>query len=599
MNRHPAKLYKAAQVRALDRIAIDGHALPGISLMKRAGEACVNALLARWPDAKSVCILCGKGNNAGDGFIMASLLANRNIDVCVLLAGPEPAPDTDAGMAWELCRSSPARTLNVEIDVESNADKIETLLDADVLVDALLGTGLKGEVRENMARIIRQVNRLAAARQVPVLAVDIPSGLCADTGAIQGAAIKANITVTFIGRKLGCYTNNGPELCGEIVFDSLSVPDAVYADFHAGFHGEKAHETKPANLATLTPSTSSTPSTPSTPSTTSTVTLLDYQHEASRLPTRHRNAHKGAHGHLLIIGGNEGMGGAALMAGEAALMSGAGLVTIATRASNVSAILARRPELMPKAVSKPADLEPLLAKAEVLVLGPGLGRDNWARRLFHFAMSKSAAKPSLKPSFRSGESLPMVLDADALHLLAAMKDAGKLRSDLRNVLLTPHPGEAAHLLGRDDIQDDRLAAVQELRQKYGATALLKGQGTLVACAGSEGDIESGELCLCPYGNPGMSAAGMGDVLSGVAGALMCQGLTQGEAARLGAVVHSKAADELTRRQGERGLLATELLPQIRQLLNPTHGSADHLLEGEAFAIKAFETKTFEKREGQP
>ena len=591
MNRHLAKLYKAAQVRALDRIAIEGHALPGISLMKRAGEACVNALLARWPDAKSVCILCGKGNNAGDGFIMASLLANRNIDVCVLLAGPEPAPDTDAGMAWELCRSSPARTLNVESDVESdvgsnvesNAGKIETLLDADVLVDALLGTGLKGEVRENMARIIRQVNRLAAARQVPVLAVDIPSGLCADTGAIQGAAIKANITVTFIGRKLGCYTNNGPELCGEIVFDSLGVPDAVYADFHAGFHGEKAHETKPATLATLTPFT------------TSAVTLLDYQHEASRLPTRHRNAHKGSHGHLLIIGGNEGMGGAALMAGEAALMSGAGLVTIATRASNVSAILARHPELMPKAVSKPADLEPLLAQAGVLVLGPGLGRDNWARRLFHFAMSKSA----VKPSFRSGEPPPMVLDADALHLLATMKDAGKLRSDLRNVLLTPHPGEAAHLLGRDDIQDDRLAAVQELRQKYGATALLKGQGTLVACADSEGDIESGELCLCPYGNPGMSAAGMGDVLSGVAGALMCQGLTQGEAARLGAVVHSKAADELARRQGERGLLATELLPQIRQLLNPTHGSADHLLEGEAFENGALETKTFENREGQP
>jgi len=231
------------------------------------------------------------------------------------------------------------------------------------------------------------------------------------------------------------------------------------------------------------------------------------------------------------------MTGAAVMAAEAALFTGAGLVSVATR--DPIAIVTRRPEIMARQVEDAGELGKLMTRASVVVLGPGLGMDDWGRTLLAEALTGA---------------LPLVVDADGLNLIAEMP---LFRDDW---ILTPHPGEAARLLGDKAIQMDRPAAVQALIDKFGGTVLLKGAGTLIG--------SRDEMSLCPYGNPGMSVAGMGDVLSGVIAALVAQGLAPLQAARLGAVVHSLAADYLVDRQGERGLLATELLPEIRRLVNP-------------------------------
>ena len=492
----PDILYNADQVRELDRIAIDELRIPGLVLMKRAGEACVRELTGRWPAAGQVSVLCGNGNNAGDGFIIAGLLADRNIRATVVLVGREPVAGTDAGLAFEFCKAGGAR-------IETGTDNLGRLLErTDVVVDALLGTGLRGSVRSRFAKVVDRVND----SMLPVLAVDVPSGLCADSGRILGQAIDATVTVSFIGRKLGTLTNDGPEVTGELVLDQLGVPGTVFERFSAG----------------------------------ETVERLELETEIPALRPRHRNAHKRSHGHLLVLGGDEGMGGAALMAGEAALMSGAGLVSVATRGANVAALLARRPELMATAIASSNELSGLLKRADILVVGPGLGLGEWGEMVFRAGVSSRR---------------PMVVDADGLNLLSRMEPLPALDT----CVLTPHPGEAARLLGRAEIQENRYRAVVELREKYGATTLLKGAGTLIA--GSSG------VSLCAYGNPGMAVAGMGDILSGVVGGLLAQGLSAEKAARLGALVHSGAGDELALQQGEVGMMATELLPGIRRLLN--------------------------------
>jgi NAD(P)H-hydrate epimerase len=490
-------IYTAAQVRELDRMAIEDKGVPGITLMRRAAEACVDALIRRWPDPGQVAVLCGSGNNAGDGYIIAGLLSNRGIPVRVAMVGRPPADGTDAATAFEFSRE--CRVEQVTVD--------DALRDASLIVDALLGTGLAGEVRPEFARVIEQVNRAGT----PVLSVDIPSGLCADTGSLLGSAVHADVTVTFIARKLGLFTNDGPEYRGQLEFASLDVPDDIYNEVPA--EGE----------------------------------LLDYLRLAAGLTRRHRNAHKVSHGQLLIIGGDHGMPGAVSMAAEAALHAGAGMVTVATRGEHVNAIVARRPEVMAKGVEGSEDLRELMKRASAIVLGPGLGRSEWSRSLFQAVMELDPA-------------VPMVVDADGLNLLA---EHPCHRDDW---ILTPHPGEAGRLLD-DAVQADRITAVKQLQSRYGGVCLLKGAGTLIASSSDSSNTPKGKLSLCPYGNPGMSVAGMGDLLAGTVGGLVAQQLGLQLACELGAVVHSLAADNLVQQQGERGLLATELLPEIRRLIN--------------------------------
>lgn len=477
-------LFTTAQVRALDQAAI-GDGIAGIELMERAARAALDALRRRWPQARRVRVLCGPGNNGGDGFLLAALARAAGLQADVIALPAQPSGD--AARARERFTGEGGQVSSVT----------GSLPDADVYVDALFGSGLNRAPAGDAATLITALN----VQSHPVLALDVPSGLDADTGVAFEPCVRAAATVCFVGWKRGLFTAQGPDQGGERSLATLDIPAPAYT------HAE-------ADATLLTP---------------------------RALPPRPRDSHKGRYGHVLAIGGDLGAGGAVRMCGEAAARVGAGLVSIATREANVGAILAARPELMPHGVHVPRNLETLLARATVLALGPGLGQDDWGHGLWFAALDAGT---------------PAVLDADGLNLLAAHP-----RALPETVVLTPHPGEAARLLDMTTagVQADRFAAARDLARKYGAVVVLKGAGSLIADAG-------GRVAACPWGNPGMASGGMGDVLTGVIAGLLAQGLTPWEAACLGTGLHARAGD-LAARAGERGMLASDLFPYLRALVN--------------------------------
>jgi len=494
----PATLYTAEQSRALDQTAIEHYGLPGFKLMQRAGHAAFATLLNHWPGLASLSLLCGSGNNGGDGFVIAGLAHQRGLAVQLLCVGDENFERKLQGEAQEALRWCQA------LGVQAQAYTPDVELRGEVLVDAMLGTGLRGPVQGLAERAIRHCNRSSQ----PVLAVDIPSGLCSDTGAVLGVAVQATLTITFIGLKQGLFTHQAVDYTGQVEFDGLLVPEAVYEDVPVS-----AFRTQAEDLAQI-------------------------------LGKRPRSSHKGHFGHVMVIGGDHGYGGAGILAAQAALHCGAGLVSLATRSDYVAAALARQPELMAHAVNSGQDLEPLLERADILVVGPGLGRNAWGDQL-------------LLQALQCGK--PLVVDADGLNLLA---EKGWLRGARRdNWILTPHPGEAARLLDDDvvSVNQDRFASVQRLQATCGGVAVLKGAGTL-SC---DGDA----LHLCAAGNPGMAVGGMGDVLAGVIGGLWAQGLKPVDAARLGVYVHARAADRRAAQCGERGLVPGDVLAGIQVLVS--------------------------------
>ncbi|WP_314018003.1 NAD(P)H-hydrate dehydratase [Stutzerimonas degradans] len=483
----PVALYTAAQVRELDaRLIAAG--TPGFELMQRAAHAAWRALRRRWPDAGAVTVLAGRGNNAGDGYLVAALAQRAGWQVRVLAVGDVQALQGDAALAL-----AEAQACGVSIE----AWHAEAPLHG-VLVDALLGTGIAGAVREPYAGAIATIN----ASGLPVLAIDLSSGLCADTGRVLGQAVRADLSVTFIGLKLGLFTAEGPDRVGTLVFDDLQADPGIVAQV-----ASEAVRLDHGSLARLAP----------------------------RSPT----AHKGSFGQVLVIGGDLGTGGAALLSAEAALRGGAGMVSLATRPEHVTASLVRRPEIMCSGVESTYSLTTLVERADVLVVGPGLGQAPWGRSLLSLAAQCG---------------LPQLWDADALNLLAA----GGVQLPT-GCVITPHPGEAARLLQCTvaEVQGDRPVAARELARRYACVALLKGAGTLIAAP-------DGRLALCDRGHPAMASAGLGDVLAGLIGALLAQDLTPFDAACLGAWLHAAAGERL----GEhgRGLAAADLIPVIRQLL---------------------------------
>lgn len=507
-------LYSRDEIRELDRLAIEEQGIPGLVLMRRAAEAAYQTLIANWPEASSVSILCGSGNNAGDGYILAGLLAQRGIVSEAIMVGSTDKLGADATSAYEYCQCSGAVLKEFDSSLHPGAD---------LLVDALLGTGLKGAAKNSFLKAINIINDSGK----PVLSLDIPSGLCADTGSVQGACVRAAVTVTFIGLKRGQLTAEGPQVCGNLVLDDLGLSPKLLASVQSN------------------------------------VCKLDLQTLKSQISRRHKNAHKGMFGHLLVVGGDESMPGSVTLASEAALRIGTGLVTLATRAQHIDAVIARRPEVMVKAVEGGEQLKELLDNVSAVVIGPGLGKSDWSLSLFK-AVLKS--------------DLPLIVDADALNLLAELFDS-KSNDDLivrNNWILTPHPGEAGRLLnkGTKDVQADRFSSVVELQSKFGGIAVLKGAGTLIGAQDSHKEKGNStnanqaiKTSLCAYGNPGMATAGMGDVLSGVIGGMVAQGYPLKFAAEFGVCLHSKAADDCVDEGGEKGLLAADLMPFIRRLLN--------------------------------
>ncbi len=493
-------LYSVEQVREFDRLAIEEMGIDSYSLMEQAAEAAFAALLVQWPQVRNLLVFAGTGNNAGDGYVMARLAQQHEIDVQLIALTPLSALKGDAKRAAEAAVSDGIAPIQL--------DEIEWP-QSGVVVDALLGTGLKGPVTGDYQSAIELMNQHA----LPVLSVDIPSGLDGTTGAVHGVAVKADMTVTMVANKQGLYTGHGPVVAGDVRLARLGLTDELFK--------RQNNQQDLINWHSI--------------------------HRQQWLSPRAADSHKGDHGHVMIIGGDLGLGGACIMAAGAALRSGAGRVSVATRPEHVSALLARYPEVMAHGVQSGQDLQPLLTAADVIVIGPGLGTNYWGQQLLQQVMAIDT---------------PVVLDADALNILSD----GRLQHNLaeRLSVLTPHPGEAGRLLKQpaQTIQQDRIVAAKQLAELFSSVVILKGLGSLVST--------ETRTSICTDGNPGMASAGMGDVLSGVLGAIVAvhsaHELTLSDAVKLGVCLHSAAADDAAA-QGQKGMLATELLPAIRQLVN--------------------------------
>ncbi len=492
------KLYSAQQCRELDRIAIQESGIDSYALMCRAGQASVDVLRKQWPSKNNILVLCGSGNNGGDGFVLARLLDQLGLAVEVYCT---VAVSALKGDALKACQD--AGKAGIEIKDAANAKLLQqSLLSAQVVVDALLGTGISGTLRAAMVALIEQVNQA----NKPVLALDLPSGLCADTGMSLGATIKASVTLTFIAAKPGLFTGAAVDYTGECLCDDLNLSAEVFASL------------------------------------SSHLELVNFAVCKKILKPRARNSHKGHFGHVLLVGGDRGMGGAIALAAEAALRVGAGLVSVATHPENAAMVTGRCPEVMCLGFTKPNEINHLIENASLIALGPGLGQSVWSQMAF----AKIIEQKKLR-----------MLDADALNFLAQNEMVSE------NWILTPHPGEAARLLqvSSSKVNDNRFAASEQIQKRYGGVVILKGAGTLVCDADA--------CAICQGGNPGMASGGMGDVLSGILAGL-CAQFERSESlssiARLAVCLHAKAADVACEQKGERGLLASDVINALPALV---------------------------------
>lgn len=486
-------LYRCDQIRDCEQQALQLYQLDENELMSQAGTEAFFFVQRLFPEVSHIAVFCGSGNNAGDGYILARLAHEHGISVTVYQCKalddlPSPA------------RTAALLAMAAGVECQSADEPLDS--EVELIVDALLGIGLKGPVRGVIATAINQIN----ASGLPVVSLDIPSGLNADTGQVANFCVKATATLTFISLKTGMYTLDGPDYCGDIHCRHLQLDSCV---------------------AKLKPY----------------AFLLGKSSLSLPLPERKKNSHKGDYGSVLVIGGGPGMPGAVSLAAKAAMRTGAGLVNIATWPEHAHSVLSLIPEAMIWGVKTPDDLKPLLAKATVCVIGPGLGQDDWARTLFLAAITSQ---------------LPMVIDASALRLLAEHPQIDD------NWVLTPHPGEAGSLLACSgtEIQADRYQSVAAIQQQYGGVVVLKGSGTVIQTVDKN-------IFVCPKGNPGMASAGMGDVLSGIIAGLCAQGISLSEAAKLGVWVHAAAGDEVAKSLGGAGLLASDMLDLLPKILNCT------------------------------
>ena len=486
----PVEVYLAASVRAMDRRAIEADGIPGYILMQRAGDAAFATLRRYWPAAESIAVLCGAGNNAGDGYVVARRARAAGLGVCAIAVSDPKALCGDAALAFRDFTAEGGATLAYRAGVFDGAG---------VVVDALLGTGVNRPVDGDYRAAIEELNR----QEIPVLSLDLPSGLDADTGLAQGGvAVRATRTLALVALKSGYYLGAAPDHVGAIDFAGLGLADAVRSAENP------------------------------------VMRRIDGGIAARALPTRRRSAHKGDHGRVVIVGGHA-MPGAARLAGEAALRAGAGLVTVATRADAAAAILAGAPEIIVRSPATQQEFSELFASGAIAI-GPGLGIDSGAQLAIETAQDTAGS---------------VVLDADALTLLAAKPRWAK------HWILTPHPGEAARLLGTgtEDIQRDRLGAVRDIVDRYGGTCVLKGANTLVYG-------QTQVPWVCDRGNPGMATAGSGDVLTGVIAALLATVREPLLAATAGVFLHAEAGDRAARR-GMRGMIASDIVAELQGVVN--------------------------------
>ncbi|MFT4653215.1 MAG: hydroxyethylthiazole kinase-like uncharacterized protein yjeF [Patiriisocius sp.] len=486
------KLYRADQVRLYEKVAAKAVGIDMSSLMQRAGACVFQQCVTLFPNVDNYLVVVGIGNNAGDGYVAALTAYNAGKNVTLCAVEPNRVVEDDVKRAQQNWLGAGGK---VEAFQQAHVDK------AGIIIDALLGTGINGFIRSEFADVIALIN----SSKKPIVSIDVPSGLDANTGASLGECIQATATVTFVGIKLGLTTGAGKQSCGLLVFEDLGIGKAF------------------ADIAR------------------SDASALDLKHFKGLAP-RPVHSHKGTYGRLLCIGGNQGMSGAIRMTSEAALRTGTGLVKVFTHKDSILQICTGRPELMVSSTG----LKEALVWATCIVIGPGLGQDEWSKQTFDEVMEYCQQTPK-----------PIVVDADALNLKAVNTNF----VTLPNCVITPHVGEAARLLNVsiDEIEADRFNFARQCSQRYEAICVLKGAGSIVD--------NQNHSWVCRHGNPGMATAGMGDVLAGILGSLLSQGLSADMACQYGVSIHAKAGDIVAQEFGQRGLLASDLFDTVRLLIN--------------------------------
>jgi len=494
------KAVTTEQIRRLDELTIAA-GTTGEELMERAGYAVAKAVVdfLKKRDARTVLLFAGKGNNGGDALVAARHLAGAGCYPTVILICRRHELQADAASHFQRLVS------NVRVFEALSAEQMQEMeADADpaVVVDGLLGTGLNGDVREPQASAIRFINQL----QRPTVAIDIPSGIDSDTGAVHGVCVSADVTVTMGLPKIGLLQPSAADYVGRIEVADIGFDKRFVEKIETDVELLTAADVKPL------------------------------------LPRRRPTAHKGDFGHLLIVAGSEGYTGAPVLCAHAAARTGVGLVTLAVPRGIYPIVAANCPaEVMPQ----PVDCERLdaafVSKFDAVAMGPGLGQRPEVQKMVFKLMA--------------GKAPPMVIDADALNVLA--ENTGALKKSKAPLVLTPHPGEMGRLIEKSakDVQANRWEIAKNFAQKHRVVTVLKGAGTVVT-------DKSGRLWINCTGNAGMARGGMGDALTGMVGAFLAQGLSALDAARAGTFLHGRAGDIAAERVGARAMLATDLIASL-------------------------------------
>ena len=486
-------IYTAEQVKAFEKNSFikDGDDLRA---MKEAAEQSVEVLNKTYSKSNFL-ILCGPGNNGGDGYFIGIGLSELN--KCVRFLDV-----LDDAKKSPLCEHAFEKAKGLDF---INANALKNISNKTVVIDAIFGIGGRIDLGGKLEEILSACDRFESK-----VAIDVPTGLDCNTGEISQACFNADKTITFIAYKLGQRINKGKNYCGKLILKDLGL----------GMNKN------------VSP----------------TVNEFSFEDIKGDIPKRKEDSHKGDHGKLLVIAGDVGFGGAGIMTSESGLKTGAGLVRLLTRKSHVSASLARNPEVMVSGADNAQNLEANLGWPDAVVVGPGMFENYWSEQILY----------KLIPTIVDNDT-PALFDAGALRLLTCKAFSNiKLHNQ---TVLTPHPGEAAEMLGitSKEIQKNRIESAKKLQKKYGCIIVLKGNGTIIC---SKNDIY-----LCSSGGPELAVAGSGDILSGVIGSLMAQGLAPFDAAKTGVGIHARAGEDFAADVGRIGLAAGELIPYIRKLLN--------------------------------
>ncbi len=523
------RVVTANEMRSLDKRTIEELGLPGIVLMEHAGRAVARVVEEQLEGnhGGSVLVCAYKGNNGGDGFVAARLLANSGYEVDVALFCHPHELGGDAEANFGFLEAFPVNVYVFDGDQGWEQDFDDLLGEASVIVDALLGTGIQGAVRPPLDRVIQAINAQGGPHGARVVAVDLPSGLDADKGTYANACIQADVTVTMALPKLGLVIYPGRRLAGQLVVADISIPEVF------------VNELSPARW------------------------LIGKHELADLLPARPEDAHKGTFGRLYVIAGSPGFTGAATLTASAAVRTGAGLVTVGAPEAVHDLLEVKLTEAMTEPLADDSDgrfdsaaleaVQRRLAGVDALALGPGIGRGGTLPEFVHRVLAAAAQ-----------HGVPTVIDADGLNALA---DTGAPTTGLKalselgvRAILTPHPGELGRLLSRTpaEIQGARIDSALEAARLSGAVVVLKGASTVVASP-------EGEVALNLTGNSGMASGGTGDVLTGIIGGLLAQGVPPLEAACAGVYVHGRAGELVERDIGERALTASDMIATLPQV----------------------------------